>query len=199
VIVSVWCELYCCLGVKLCWWQWRIVAESDELAQASLPRLGEIYRDSPKSFFTKGRPGDPLYFFGWANVSLRRGGSRLSDHARRVLMLEVELSPRRRELAWARVLLAWARPLCLSEMLGEKGVSLDVFLISKVDNMLVWVLPLSLWTEWLVWMRWCMSCDLWVLTWCEHDNCMRWFMKLKWWVWYEFDMRHERVGIYVAW
>ena len=46
---------------------------------------------------------------------------------------------------------------------------------------------------------WCMSCELWVLTSCKHDNCMRWYMKLKWWVWYEFDMKHERVGIIVAW
>ncbi|QCD97069.1 hypothetical protein DEO72_LG6g1779 [Vigna unguiculata] len=41
----------------------------------------------------------PTVRFGRANVSLRRGGSRLSENARRVLMLEVELSPRRRELA----------------------------------------------------------------------------------------------------
>jgi len=40
------------------------VAESDKLAQASLSRLGETYRDSPKYFFAKGRPGDPLYVSG---------------------------------------------------------------------------------------------------------------------------------------
>ena len=41
----------------------------------------------------------------------------------------------------------------------------------------------------LVWIRW--NCDSWVLTWCEHDVCMGWFVELKWWVWYGFDMRHE--------
>jgi len=41
----------------------------------------------------------------------------------------------------------------------------------------------------LVWIRW--SYKSWVLIWGEHDVCMRWFMELKWWVWYGFDMRHE--------
>jgi len=41
----------------------------------------------------------------------------------------------------------------------------------------------------LVWIRW--NYDSWVLTWGEHDVCMGWFMGLKWWVWYSFDMRHE--------
>jgi len=31
-----------------------------------------------------------------------------------------------------------------------------------------------------------MICDSWVLTWCEHDVCMGWFMGLKWWVGYGF-------------
>ena len=35
-----------------------------------------------------------------------------------------------------------------------------------------------------------MSCDLWALT--MYDICKRWFMELKLWGWYEFDMRHER-------
>jgi len=29
-----------------------------------------------------------------------------------------------------------------------------------------------------------MICDLRALTWCKYDICMRWFMELKWWVWY---------------
>jgi len=45
-----------------------------------------------------------------------------------------------------------------------------------------------------------MICDSWVLTWCEHDVCMGWFMELKWWVWYGFDMRHEwRLVMNMAW
>ena len=64
VTVNVWCELICCLKMELCWWQRGTVAESDRLAQANLSRLGESYRDSPKCFFAKGRPGDPLYVLG---------------------------------------------------------------------------------------------------------------------------------------
>ncbi|QCE15610.1 hypothetical protein DEO72_LG11g2622 [Vigna unguiculata] len=37
------------------------VAKSVKITQASLPRLGEINRDSPMYFSTKGRLGDPLY------------------------------------------------------------------------------------------------------------------------------------------
>ena len=51
-------------GHELCWWQWGIVAKSVKLAYASLPRLGEINKDSPVYFSTKGRLGDPLYFLG---------------------------------------------------------------------------------------------------------------------------------------
>jgi len=40
------------------------VAKSVKLAYASLPRLGEINKDSPVYFSTKGRLGDPLYFLG---------------------------------------------------------------------------------------------------------------------------------------
>jgi len=40
------------------------VTKSVKLAQASLPRLGEINRDLPMYFSTKGRLGNPLYFLG---------------------------------------------------------------------------------------------------------------------------------------
>ena len=69
--------------------------------------------------------------FERANVSLRRGESHLSENACKATVLEVELSPRRGELAWARVLLAWARPFCLSEKLGERVADLGVFLDLK--------------------------------------------------------------------
>ncbi|QCD81945.1 hypothetical protein DEO72_LG2g2277 [Vigna unguiculata] len=74
--------------------------------------------------------------FERANVSLRRGGSRLSENTCKVHMLEVELSPRRRELAKARVPLAWARPCSLSEVLGETGRGVIVFLTWLVN---VWL------------------------------------------------------------
>ncbi|QCD80626.1 hypothetical protein DEO72_LG2g948 [Vigna unguiculata] len=73
-------------------------ARSDNLAQASPPRLGEMSRGSPKLFARRvaqaTRSG-----FEQANASLRRGKSRLSENARRAPVLCVELSPRRRELA----------------------------------------------------------------------------------------------------
>jgi len=85
-------------------------------------------------FLHEGSPRRPTTRFGRANVSLKRGESRLSENARRIPRLEVELSPRRRELALARVLLAWARPFCLSEMLGEKWFGLDVSWILKSEQ-----------------------------------------------------------------
>jgi len=100
--------------------QVRIVEATDKLVQASLSRLGEVSRGSPRPFRANGRPGDPLSF-EQASVSLRRGESRLSENVQRPLFHILELSPRRRELAWARVSrlgealqpergsLAWAR------------------------------------------------------------------------------------------
>ncbi|QCD78641.1 hypothetical protein DEO72_LG1g2277 [Vigna unguiculata] len=74
------------------------VARADNLAQASLPRLGEMSRDSPRPFHASGRLGDQLSFER-ASISLRRGESHLSENAQRPLFLCVELSPRRMELA----------------------------------------------------------------------------------------------------
>jgi len=198
VVAIIWHDLCCCLGMNCIdssEEQWRSLLNSPKracLAQAGLTgtRLCIFPRRVAQATHCT---------FGRANVSLRRGGSRLSENARRVLILEVELSPRRRELAWARVFLAWARPFCLSEMLGENVVGIDIFFDFKSGQHACMSILLSLWTGWPLWMRWCMSYDLWALTWCEHDDCMKWFMKLKWWVWYEFNMRYERVGINVTW
>jgi len=38
------------------------MTRTDKLAQASMSRLGEINRGSPKLFSANGRPGDPLHF-----------------------------------------------------------------------------------------------------------------------------------------
>ncbi|QCE15236.1 hypothetical protein DEO72_LG11g2245 [Vigna unguiculata] len=73
--------------------QVRIVARADNLTQASLPRLGEMSRDSPRPFPASGRSSDQLSFER-ASVSLKRGESRLSENAQRPLFLCVELSPR---------------------------------------------------------------------------------------------------------
>jgi len=78
------------------------VAETVKLVQASLSRLGEVSRGSPRPSRANGRLGDPLSF-EQVSVSLRRGESRLSENVQRPLFQICELSPRRRELAWARV------------------------------------------------------------------------------------------------
>ncbi|QCD93331.1 hypothetical protein DEO72_LG5g1404 [Vigna unguiculata] len=55
------------------------MARPANLAQASQSRLGEMSRDSPKSYYARGRPGDPLIIFERASISPRREGSRLSE------------------------------------------------------------------------------------------------------------------------
>jgi len=117
-------------GMSYCLLQEKIVAITVKLTQAGMSRLGKINRGSPKYFSMNGRPGDPLYFLSERMSRLGEEGL-ASENACKVPILEVELSPRQRELAWARVLLAWARLFCLSEMLGEKVVGLDVFLDFK--------------------------------------------------------------------
>jgi len=105
--------------------------------------------------------------------------------------MEVELSPRRKELVWARVLLAWVRPFYLREELGENVVGSDVSLFLNDDSMLILILLLRHELSDFAWIRWIMICDSWLLTWCKHDVRIGWFMELKWWVWYGFYMRHE--------
>ena len=74
------------------------MARAVNLAQATLPRLGEVSRDSLKLFHANGRSGDHLSFER-ASVSLKREESRLNENVQRPLFLDVKLSPRRRELA----------------------------------------------------------------------------------------------------
>jgi len=118
VVVNTWNGWCCRWCVKIQLLQVRTVAATDNLAQASLSRLGEVSRGSPRPSRVNGRPGD-LLNFEQASVSLKRGESRQSENVQRPLFQIHELSPRRRELAWARVSLAWARPFSLSEELGE--------------------------------------------------------------------------------
>ena len=65
---------FCVVGMMLCWfgtlksivWNGRchgcrkIVARLANLAQASQSCLGEMNRGSPKPYYARGRPGDPL-------------------------------------------------------------------------------------------------------------------------------------------
>ncbi|QCD78812.1 hypothetical protein DEO72_LG1g2448 [Vigna unguiculata] len=55
------------------------MAGTDNLAQASLSRLGKVSRGSPKPSRAKSRSGDPLSF-EQASVSLRQGASRLREN-----------------------------------------------------------------------------------------------------------------------
>ena len=68
------------------------------LAQASIPRLGEINRGSPKLLYARSRSGD-LRYFEQANISLRREEARLSEIPRKVTVPFFDPSPRRRGLA----------------------------------------------------------------------------------------------------
>jgi len=125
------------------------------------------------------------YVFEWANVSLRRGESRLSKNTCKATVLEVELSPRRRELAWARVRLAWARPFCLSEKLDENVAGPDVFLDLKC------------------WQYVCMSIIFKNMNWMTFMNGMvyeLWFMSFNMmWVWCLYEMIHGIVMMSLVW
>ena len=102
------------------------VAATVKLAQASLSRLGDGSRGSPRPSRANGRLGDSLNF-EQASVSPRRGESRLSENVRRPLFqfrnsrLGGENSPKRETLAWARL-------LSLGDRLSENAFSLGFFL-----------------------------------------------------------------------
>jgi len=98
-VVLDWCGCYCR----------KIVARPDNLAQVSQSRLGEMDRDSPKSFYANVRLGDQLNFWASERLAQARGVSPKRDPAWAPISF-FEPSLRRRELAWARA-------SCLSESL----------------------------------------------------------------------------------
>jgi len=55
------------------------VVSTSFLTQASVSRLGEINKGSPKPFYASCRSSDQPYFER-VNVSLKRGESRLSEN-----------------------------------------------------------------------------------------------------------------------
>jgi len=149
-----------------------------------LPRLGEMSRYSPRPFHASGHSGDQLSFER-ASVSLRRGESRLSENAQRPLFLCVELSPRRRELAWARDPLAWVRAFNLSEELGKSASWFDIFSVLGCLACIWLGYYIMAWVEWI-----CMSgrvYDLWMMnldnSW--HVMNMKWLVMKVTWYWYE--------------
>ena len=99
----------------------KTVARPANLAQASQSRLGEINRDSPKPFYARGRPGDPLNFFlASEHLAQARGVSPKRDPAL-VPGSSFEPSPMQRGLAWAR-------PFSLSEGLSGTVLCLVAWL-----------------------------------------------------------------------
>jgi len=75
------------------------VANTDNLAQASLPCQGEMSRGSPKPVPRELLLRRPNPCFEREDVSLKRRGSRLSETVQKAIIPIVELSLRRRELA----------------------------------------------------------------------------------------------------
>ena len=91
ICIIVWAWL--CVGGRE--EQWRGLLNSPKRACLVKARLtGARLSISPRTVAQTTR-----CTFERANVSLRRGGFGLSENACKVLMLKVELSPRRRELA----------------------------------------------------------------------------------------------------
>ena len=114
--------------VRECALQVRTVADTDRLAQASLTRPGEMCRGSPRAFWASGRLGDQGVFWASTQLAQAREGSRLSETRVAFLFL---LSPRLGGRG-----LVWARPLSLSEVLGETVRWLNICLFL---NGLFWV------------------------------------------------------------
>jgi len=111
----VWERFACWFGSFSWLLQWRTVARPVNLAQASQSRLGEMKQGG---LYTKSRPGDSLNFWASRQLAQARGISLKRDPAL-LLPLFLALSPRRGGGSPERACLAWARPLSLSEMLGE--------------------------------------------------------------------------------
>jgi len=185
--VRIWAVGNACLDyLVVCRWllHERIVVSTSFLVQVSLSRLGESNRGSPRLFHASCRSGDQLCFER-ESVSPRRGESRLSENAQKPLFLCVELSPRWRELAWARDPLAWARPFSLSEGLGESAFWFDIFSVLGCLAC-IWLDYYTMaWGEWI-----CMSgrvYELWMMNldnpW--HVMNMKWLVIKVTWYWYE--------------
>jgi len=169
--------------------QVRTVADNDKLAQATWSRLDEVSRGSPKLIFHEWSPRRPAVLFERVSVSLRRRGSRLSEIAQGLLFSSSSSRLGEGELAWARVILAWARPSSLSKELGE-DTSRDV-----VSFMLR-----------------CLNCAIWVIVWwlieneyaCLGRDYMWGIVSLAWFFLYELYMRswihmYVRVVTNLAW
>ena len=144
------------------------------LAQASMSRLGEINRGSPKLLHASSHLGDPRSFWASEHVAQARGVSPNRDPHVRVLFPLFEPSLRWRGLTWAR-------PFRLSEELGEGSVVFGCFLFLDGWHLLGYnCYDKNMW--WTVMYEWCDS-------WMVNDGfCMNLACKL-----------NEMVGIKEAW
>jgi len=111
-VMDVWTGWFSCLGyIDACCrcgqWQTLIISP-----RRDVQRLAQ-------GFLREWSPRWPERVFERADVSLRRKWSRLSEIAQGPLYSLSSSHLGGGELAWARVILAWARPSSLSEWLGE--------------------------------------------------------------------------------
>jgi len=121
----VWIGMYGCCR--------ETVVRSDNLAQASLSRLGEIGKDSPRPFSREGSLRWLAQF--WVSECLaQRGETRLSENARRLLFcvssscLGEGSSPERETLLLERDPSAWAKSWARVRLGLVFSLSLDVWL-----------------------------------------------------------------------
>jgi len=98
--------------------EWTM-ADTGFLAQASMPRLGETNRVSPKLFYANGRSGDLISFLARCNLAYARRGSLERDIAEPIVPL-FEPSPRWEGSRLSeKVSLPWARHVSLSKNEGR--------------------------------------------------------------------------------
>ena len=152
------CMLNC---VDACGWLSLkgIMAGTGFLAQASLPRPGEISRGSPRTCCSISRLDERFLF-------LSEEWSRLGE----------------RGLAWARPRRVRSFPFAIS--LGREGFRLSERTPSLERALLAWARQ---WVGWGVIVEWCTN--VWLLVWSKcftlwvEGWCHDWYMKLRW-EWY---------------
>ena len=129
VCVRIWVIENACLNyLDVCGWllHERTVVSTGFLAQASMSRLDEINRGSPKLLHASSHSGDPRSFWASEHHAQARGVSPKRDPAWGYCSpfssprLGEGGSPKRESLAWAR-------PFGLSEELSEGSVAFGCF------------------------------------------------------------------------
>ncbi|QCE15104.1 hypothetical protein DEO72_LG11g2112 [Vigna unguiculata] len=120
------CSRSCCQGSDNLFSRARAV----NLAQASRARLSESDEGSPKPFYAKRRPGDPLNFFERANISPKREGSRLSEIPRETFRVALQWSGRNSMIPVSGC--PWWCPICITR--GEQRYPPQVQASAEFDH-----------------------------------------------------------------